>query len=292
MGKTVSSDNTSAETIEGTILDGKTLQEISFDELLERLSAVRIVYVGETHTRMVDHRIQLHLLKHLSHRLPDLCLGVEMIDMSYQPVLDAWVQPGAGDNRWFLEKTHWYANWRFPFDLYADIFLLAQERQIPIYGLNLPFHIPAKIAIGGLDSLMAADAAFLPPTIDLNVERHKAYIRSIYEKHHSRAVPNRDNFEFFYMAQCAWEDTMAASISRHVGQNSMIVLIGNGHIVHKFGVPDRAFARTGLAFATIYLTTEEDRIEPDIADFIWKTPKAGTNRLPYGSHHENQQEKP
>jgi len=293
MGKMVSSDDSAAETMEGTILDGKTLQEISFDELIERLSAVRIVYIGETHTRMEDHRIQLRLLKALGDRLPNLCLGVEMIDTSYQSVLEAWVQSGDRDSRWFLEKTHWYANWRFPFDLYADIFLFARERRIPTYGLNLPFHIPAKIAIGGIDSLMAADAAFLPPIIDLNIDRHKAYIRDIYEKHHSKAAPNRDNFEFFYMAQCAWEDTMAESISRHVGQHhTMIVLVGNGHIVHKFGVPDRAFTRTGLPFATVYLTTDEDRIEPDIADVIWKTSRTGDSRLPPRNHQEPSQEKP
>ncbi len=292
MGKPILSNPTASEPSTGTLLDGKTLQEISYDELLQRLASVRIIYIGETHTRMEDHRIQLRLLKDMSDRLPDLCLGVEMIDTSYQPVLEQWVQPEDRDKRWFLEKTHWYANWRFPFDLYADIFLLARERHIPTYGLNLPFHIPAKIAIGGLDSLMAADAAFLPPAIDLNVERHKTYIRDIYEKHHSKTAPNRDNFEFFYMAQCAWEDTMAASISRYVGQNTMIVLIGNGHIVYKFGVPDRAFARTGLPFATIYLTTEEDRIEPDMADFIWMTPKTGGNRLPHGPHQDPSQEKP
>lgn len=293
MGKTVSSDHTATETGEGTILDGRSLQPISFDELIEKLSAVRIVYIGETHTRMEDHRIQLRLLKALGDRLPNLCLGVEMIDTSYQPVLEAWVQPGGDrDSRWFLEKTHWYANWRFPFDLYADMFLFVRERQIPTYGLNLPFHIPAKIAIGGIGSLQPSDAAFLPPIIDLTIESHKAYIRDIYEKHHSKAGPNRDNFEFFYMAQCAWEDTMAESIARHIGQHTMIVLIGNGHIVHKFGVPNRAFVRTRFPFATIYITTDEDRIEPDLADIIWKTPKAGDFRQTLRPHQELLKEKP
>ena len=43
-------------------------------------------------------------------------------------------------------------------------------------------------------------------------------------------------------------------LMRTVGEGSMVVLVGNGHIKEKFGVPDRAFALTQAPFRTIMPT--------------------------------------
>jgi uncharacterized iron-regulated protein len=276
MGKTVGPREEAVRAPRETIISGNTGEKLTYPELLEHLVESKIVYIGESHTQREHHRIQLRILQDLADRLPGLRLGVEMIDKSYQPVLDEWIQNGSLDREWFLEKTHWYANWRFPFDLYAEIFYCARDRHIPLFGLNLPFHIPPKIAIGGLDSLMAADASFLAKHIDLSSAAHRRYIQDIYEKHRKNASL-KDHFDYFYAAQCAWEDTMAESIARHIEGGPMVVLVGNGHIVHKFGIPDRAFVRTGLPFVTVYLSTEEEPTELGIADYIWKIPKSAVH---------------
>jgi uncharacterized iron-regulated protein len=52
----------------------------------------------------------------------------------------------------------------------------------------------------------------------------------------------------------------------------MVVLAGNGHIQFKYGIPDRAYNRTGASFRTIYLAPAGDVVELDIADYIWVTP--------------------
>lgn len=291
MGKTIGLRDEAVRPPAEKILSGGTGKPLTYHELIEELVKSKIVYIGESHTQPEHHRIQLRILQDLADRLPDLRLGVEMIDKSYQPVLDKWISNGNLDREWFLEKTHWYANWRFPFDLYAEIFYAARDRHIPTFGLNLPFHIPPKIAIGGLDSLMSADASFLAKHIDLSSAAHRRYIQDIYGKHRKNASL-KDHFEYFYEAQCAWEDTMADSIARHVGTTSMVVLVGNGHIVHKFGIPDRAFARTGLPFVTVYLSTEEEPTELGIADYIWKIPKNAAHAPTSGTMDDMNQEKP
>ena len=80
-----------------------------------------------------------------------------------------------------------------------------------------------------------------------------------------------DNFDFFYEAQCVWEDTMAASVALNMKDDLMIVIAGNGHIIRKFGIPDRAFRRTGAEFRTIFQATAGGEIESDYADYIWVT---------------------
>ena len=199
---------------------------------------------------------------------PHLAIGLEMFDHTYQPVLDQW-SAGELAEATFLEKTHWYANWRFDFGLYRDILEYAKEKGLRVIALNLPFHIPGKISVGGIDSLSDADRRHLPETIDTTDADHRAYVAEIFKMH---AIRGRENFAYFYEAQCTWEDTMAAAIAENMGSGKMVVLAGNGHIIQKFGIPNRSFARTHAPFKTIYLAPVGGEAELAWADYLWVTP--------------------
>jgi uncharacterized iron-regulated protein len=256
-----------------TIIATATGQSISFAQLIENLAPVQIVYIGEVHTDARHHAIQHDLIEALQATWSDMMVGMEMFDVTYQPVLDRWSSGQLEESR-FLELTHWYANWRFDFALYRPILTSVKDHGLPLIGLNLPFGLPAKIATGGIASLQPDDARYLPEQIDLSDAEHRAYVESIYNARHHR-IRGRENFAYFYEAQCAWEDTMAETIGRHLDDHRMVVIIGNGHIIRKFGVPDRAFRRTGAAFRTIYLAPAGREISLDAADYIWVTPHPG-----------------
>jgi uncharacterized iron-regulated protein len=251
----------------GTILDPALGTPIAFDHLIERLAAVRIVYVGEQHINPAHHAVQLRIIQALSERWQDIQVGMEMFAHTYQSRLDQW-SAGRWDWPAFLKEVHWYANWKFDDTLYRDILLFVQEQRLKLAGLNIPFDLPPKIAIGGIDRLLPRDRAMLPDHIDLSNTAHRAYLKEIYDLH---AFPGRGDFEDFYAAQCAWEDGMAQAIAERLGSSRMVVLAGNGHIIHKFGIPDRAYNRTGAPFLTVYLTTASEKHDPGIADFIWIT---------------------
>jgi uncharacterized iron-regulated protein len=53
----------------------------------------------------------------------------------------------------------------------------------------------------------------------------------------------------------------------------MVVLVGNGHIIYKFGVPNRAYKRNGAPFKTIYLAPVGGEAELSWADYLWVTPE-------------------
>jgi len=65
---------------------------------------------------------------------------------------------------------------------------------------------------------------------------------------------------------------MAESVARKLGDGSMVVVIGNGHIQYKYGVPDRAYKRNPVPFRTIYLAATGSEVDLDLADYIWVTP--------------------
>jgi len=252
----------------GDIVDCAQGKTIPFEQLIEKLEQVRVVYVGEQHTDRKDHAIQLRIIRALVEKGENVRVGMEMFDHTYAAVLDRW---SAGDLDWktFLRKTNWYANWKYDDTLYRDILAYIQKRHLKLIGLNIPFCIPPKIATGGLDSLSPYERAQLPKTIDTTQPDHRAYLKKIYDFHHFKG---RDNFEDFYAAQCAWEDGMAQAVADNLDQATMVVLAGNGHIKDKFGIPDRAFKRTRAPFATVYTAAAGTPLSRTDADFIWITP--------------------
>ncbi len=250
-----------------TIISGKTGGPVSFETLIADLNRVRIVYVGEQHTHPDHHKIQLQIISALFEDNPDLIVGMEMFDTTYQSVLDDW-SAGKLDQDTFLKRVHWYANWKFDVALYRDILTFIKDHQIRLVGLNIPFHLPPKIAIGGVDSLSEDEKKHLPRQIDTENADHRAYVERIFRMHHIRG---RDDFETFYLAQCVWEDTMAEAIADNFTGSKMIILAGNGHIYKKFGIPERAYKRTQAPFRTVYPASIGSQATLSDADYFWTT---------------------
>jgi uncharacterized iron-regulated protein len=252
---------------EGTIYDTAQGKAIDFEELLVQLAPARVVYVGEQHIAADHHRIQLKIIQGLVGRGQRVSVGMEMFDHTYQKRLDQW---SAGHMDWetFLKRTHWYANWKFDDNLYKEILLYIKAEQLKLVGLNIPFHLPRKISVGGLDNLLASERKLLPRQIDTTQNEHRAYVEAVF--HHHTVKKGRE-FENFYAAQCAWEDGMARSVAENLGDGTMVVIAGNGHIVRKFGIPNRAFKRSQAPFRTVYLATPGMDISVEDGDFIWMT---------------------
>jgi uncharacterized iron-regulated protein len=254
---------------EETIISARLGKPVGYEEMMADLYSCRITYVGEKHTDIAQHRHQLEIIQSLFRENPDLAVGMEMFDVTYQDVLDQW-SAGELDERMFLRKTQWYANWGFPFSLYREILEFIKEHHIRLVALNIPGYIPDRIREGGIENLTAGDKKYLPHEIDTSNTAHREYLLEVFNHHHH--IQNRVDFEDFYMAQLVWEEAMAEAIARNLKDSAMVVLAGNGHIQFKYGIPDRAFKRTGATFRTVYQAPAGIEVNRDIADYIWVTP--------------------
>ena len=107
----------------------------------------------------------------------------------------------------------------------------------------------------------------------LDNEAHRNYLREVYGHHGHGSLKQ---FEYFYEAQCVWEDTMAQNIADFLikEEGKMIVFTGNGHIVNKYGIPDRAVKRHPVSMVTVmpYAIHGTEEIEKGMADYVWLTP--------------------
>ena len=265
-----------------TIIHTETGESVDFQAMMADLFETRITYIGESHTDPIHHRAQLDIIKSLYEQDPRLAIGMEMFDRTYQPILDQWSR-GELDENQFLEKSHWYANWKYDYALYRDLLEFARENHIRLIGLNIPFHIPAKIATGGIDNLSAEDRRHLPDAINTSNADHRAFVKQIHAFHSMRG---RENFEYFYEAQCAWDEAMAEAVVETIGPDRLVVLAGRGHIQGGFGIPGRAFSRNALPYRTILLAPIGTATDRSAADYIWTTPagRPGTDsdhRMPF-----------
>jgi len=254
---------------EGTIFSARLAAPVSIGELMRDLESCRITYVGEKHTNIAHHKIQLQIIQSVYRNNPNMVVGMEMFDHTYQEVLDSW-SAGQLDEETFLRKVHWYANWRFDYALYRDILNFIKENQIRVVALNIPSDITKKIRVGGVDNLRDEEKAHLPMNIDTSDTAHRDYVKKIFEDHQHHFKGNV-KFEDFYAAQAVWEDIMAERIAKNLADSTMVVLAGNGHIQFKYGIPDRAYKQTGVSFRTIYLEPIGSEINREIADYIWIT---------------------
>ncbi|RPH50733.1 MAG: hypothetical protein EHM85_09410 [Desulfobacteraceae bacterium] len=252
---------------EGTIVSAKKGGPVSFDELIADVKNSRMIYIGEIHTSKAHHDIQLKIIRELYSKNPGLKVGMEMFDRTYQPLLDKW-SAGSLDKKSFINKAHWYANWKYDFELYNDILEFIKENRIRLVGLNIPFHIPAKISTGGIESLSDDEKKHLPYNINMTDSAHREYVDNIF-RHHK--LKGRDDFENFYTAQCVWDDIMAETANSNLNDGVMAVIAGNGHLF-RYGVPGRAFARNGLPYRIIFLAPAGTVAGMSHVDYIWVTP--------------------
>lgn len=255
----------------GQILDLKAGTVVSFEEFIDRISQDDLIFIGEVHDNPEHHLIQVQILQALVDCCGPLTIGMEFFQEPQQPVLNRYLQ-GEIDEEAFLNETKWKNSWGFDYAFYRPLMQLAKHHGFAVLAINAPHDVVKKVARNGLKSLDVEERESLARDIDLGNEAHRAYVREVYE-HHGHG--NLKEFDYFYEAQCVWEDTMAENLADHLRENGkkLVVFAGNGHLINKFGIPDRTIKRMPVSMVTImpYALSEKESIEKEIADYVWLT---------------------
>lgn len=268
----------------GTIAHLPTGVEISKDRLIDLLAAARVIYVGEVHDNLEEHRVQLEILKALWERNPGgVAVGMEMFRRQAQPQLNQWVG-GQLDEKSFLRM--WYDNWRMDIAYYREILEFIRANRIPLIGLNTPHKLEMRVGMKGIEGLSSEERNTLPE-IDRDDPYHRLAVEAIF-KGHSPSGRGNSGFESFYDTMLLWDETMAESIARYLTSpegrdKKMVVFAGGFHVNYGFGIPRRAFRRFQVPFQIVIPYSLEIPAEkrfqteitsPDIplplSDFIWR----------------------
>ncbi len=260
------------------IIDLHTATHLDFQSLIEKLAPNDLVFVGEIHNNAEHHLIQVQILQALMACCGPVDVAMEFFRTPQQPVLDSYLA-GEMDEREFLKAVEWDTSWGYPYHLYRPLISLARENGSRILALNVPQELVKRVARVGIGGLTPEERDRLPLQIDLSVRAHREYVRNAYLMHPRTRIPS---FEFFYEAQCVYEEFMAESLAdyfieagRH--HRKVVAFTGNGHLVYGFGIPSRVTKRIPVTSVTIlpFALTKETPLSNEIADFLWLTSSKG-----------------
>jgi len=253
---------------------------------MDMVSPADIVYVGETHTNVNAHRVQLEVIRKLHERFPGrLAVGMEMFRVPQQESLDRWTR-GELTELQFLKESKWFQNWNSDFGYYRDIMNFLRDNRIDVVALNPSRELQRQFgqAVAGGEELAPELAAQLPETGAADPFQEQS-IRAVYSGHEGGG----DMLDSFLKVHILWEETMAARIVEYLdGEQGrgkkMVVLTGAMHVMHGYGVPKKVLRRRPLSYVIVLpsaISIPEEKREaltmdvdmPDIpllaGDFAW-----------------------
>ena len=255
-------------------------------ELAARLDGVQMVFVGESHTDMEFHRVQLKLIQELHQRGRQVLVGLEMYPVPEQPWLDRWHSQQELTEARFLAESHWYRNWGYNWNYYRDIFVYSRENGIRMFAINLPRTAVQTVRMKGFEALSPAERAMLPERIDLENAEHQQLFRAFFDSddalHGNLPEPM---FQSMFRAQCAWDAAMGwnalRALQAHGGKQAiMVVLIGGGHVAYGLGAERQVrlwFDGTIASVLPLPITDEVNhppiqKVQASYANFVWGLP--------------------
>lgn len=235
-------------------------------QIQSRLDNQRVVFVGEFHARLQDHRIQLEVIRHMAAQKRPLAIGVEWFQQPFQGALDRYLDGGI-DMRALLQASEYYERWGYDFRLYAPIMRFARAHGIPIIALNVPAELTQAAARQELDALPADLREWLPDRIDRTDTDYERRLERVYRSHGEH---HRSDFGRFYTVQLLWDEGMAQRAAHYLEANPdtrMVILAGCGHFAYGSGIPNRLRRRTGIDGA-ILLPGWEGELKAGLADYV------------------------
>ena len=217
----------------GQILHLPTGLVVSREQLMDSISASRVIYIGETHDNIEAHKVQLQIIQLLAKKYP-MAIGLEMFRRSAKKKLDLWNQ---GQLSHYEFKNLFRTNWGLGFSLYQPIFKFAKVAGLPLIGLKSTREVENHFRAGD-----PAPGKALYPEIDDTDQYHRAFSMSAFGGHTVKAL------EKPYRMLLLWEETMAQTVAEFLinpinKDRKLVVLAGGFHVQYGFGIPKRAYRR-------------------------------------------------
>jgi aminopeptidase N len=218
----------------------------SFEDIIGELRQNRVVYVGEVHTDMGVHILQLQVLQALFQDNPDLAVGMEMFPRSAQEALDGYLSGAIATEQEFLKKSGYFKVWGYDYRLYQEIIGYAKRHGIPLVGLNIDKAAGDQVfKDGNLDGLDDKQREQVPAERNLDLPGYRKRLAQAFAGHNGQGFSS-EKMAGFVQAQSLWDEAMAENIVRYLGDypgRRMLVIAGNGHVYKDTGIPPRVARR-------------------------------------------------
>ena len=237
-------------------------EPVRYEDVLDDLVGVRVIYLGECHALERHHGIQEAVLRDLARKGVPLVLALEQMEHVQQPQLDRY-NAGEIDFKKLAEVTKWPARWN-NYKQYEPILTTASQFKIPVLALNARSETIRQIARkGGVKKLEPDVRKELPQNLQLNDPLYEKLLNLQLMVHMAataeRLRPMRE-------AQICRDEMMASVLCSFLkserGKNrTAIVLCGAGHVSYGLGTVARVRRRLPDLKDRIILPSESGDLE-------------------------------
>ena len=256
---------------------------ISLVDLTHKVKRRNVVLLGEHHDDADHHRWQLQMIAGLHALNGDIALGFEMFPRRSQAVLDRWVA-GELTEREFLDQAGWNEFWNFDPELYLPMFRYARMNEIPMYALNVDRELVREVGRVGWSNVPEAKREGVSDYKPAD-RGYRELLAEVFMGHgggHGERSQQADSaslmgdpmFNRFVESQQVWDRAMADAIANVVKDrrpSQFIAVMGSGHMMNFYGVPDQLSAQ-GVKNAAVLIPWGADFVcdflSEDFADAV------------------------
>ncbi|KAB8062902.1 ChaN family lipoprotein [Janthinobacterium violaceinigrum] len=249
----------------GEIVDLRSGQRLSAEQLLAQLAAAPRVIVGEQHDQLSHHKIEQWLLQQLQGQRPQGSVLLEMLNPDQQAKVDKvkpWLQtdPVVRPEH-VAELLAWQPSWKW--EQYGDLVMTVMRAPYPVWSANLDRSeikqlFIDKPAVQGKHSNLANDGKVHDKLKDIIRVMHDNQI-------------DEPRLAAMLSVQQQRDRRMA---ERLLAAPAPAVLIAGAYHAHKdLGVPLHVQDLTGgPAPLVLVLAQQGAAVQAPQADFVWFTP--------------------
>jgi aminopeptidase N len=262
-------------------------------DLPARLSATRILFVGEAHVAVESHAVELAVIRQLVKAGRKVSVGLEMYPVSAQASLDDWTA-GKLSEADFLEKSGWFRSWSYNWNYYRDIFVFARDNGVRLCGANVPPELVSNVGRKGIDSLEPADRALLPERVDWDNADFKRLFKASFDEDEFHGGMSDDMLNRMVQAQATWDAAFGWGAVRAAKASDdpkaiVVMLVGEGHVYYGLGAERQArlwFNGKTATLVPVAISDHEkgkcsiEAVQASLADFVWGVPEEDATRYP------------
>lgn len=218
-------------------------EPIEFEDLLDELSAARVIYLGEYHSIPRHQKLQLAIFNGLAQRGLQLVLAMEAFEAFAQPSLDRF-NSGEFDLAKLVAESDWAERWKGHTNYHA-LLAAARSAKAPVLALNARAETIRAVARAGLDEITAEQRAELPAEIVRDDPIYERLVKRLLSVHMAFDPQRlRPVFEAQVVRDEVMADRLAAFLASPAGAGrAAFVVCGRGHCEFGLGMPDRVARR-------------------------------------------------
>lgn len=264
------------------VYDTELNRFVDFETMVATLIKSDVIFLGEQHDDPGTHRLQAAVLEGAARRHEGpIILALEMFERDVQPQVDAYLA-GTTDEAAFLAASRPWPN--YPTD-YRPMVEFARTSGWPVIAGNVPrrlAQIVARRGLGALDSIPAADSAFIAAAHSCPRDEYWRRFQGVMgdmSGHGMQLSPEQVEAMVWrtYEAQCVKDEAMGEAIVRSLVGLNTIVIHANGsfHSDYRLGTVDRVKWRAPKARLAVVsfvpvtdLDTADGRSRRALGDYV------------------------